>query len=235
MKKKSIMVRLGVVAMALTMITTSLSSGTLAKYTEEVSASTQIKIAKWNAGAKVGSEFLGSTTTDLGTLLKASASKEYDGVANGFVAPGMTGSFDIVVTGQKEAGLTTDVAVSYKVYIDAEKHNLPGNLTFTAGGSSVNLAVDPESTSPENYETGLGYLLKADSIAPQATGDAATIRVEWNWPYQSTGNAKAENEEDLEAAQVETGSQDIDFQDNIVVTVVLEQKQPTKGTKDQTT
>lgn len=241
MKKKSIMVRLGVVAMALTMITTSLSSGTLAKYTEQVSAETQIKIARWDAGAYVetsgGKDYLvstasGSSATNLGTLLKASKSKKYDGVANGRLAPGMQGDFTINVQGNK-TGLTSDVDIEYKVYVDAENYNMPTNLKFSSGGESYNLAVDPSTTSDPKYTAELGYCIKSGTIAANSTG-ADAVKVEWKWLYEQSGGVVAGDEDDLEAGDTD-GKSDSDFEDKLIINVVMTQKKPVAGSQEQTT
>lgn len=225
MKKKSIMVRLGVVAMALTMITTSLSSGTLAKYTETVSGSTTLKIAKWDYGAKVGNSYLASSSTDLGTLLEASKSTKYDGVEDGYVAPGMHGSFNIDLTGAKE-GLGSDVAADYTIYIDAEDYNLPANLKFAAGGVGVNLGADPEDTTPENYVSGKGFRIKAGTLSANTTGTQASVIVTWDWDYTQSGNLVGGDADDLQAGQITTGRQEIDLQDTIYITVEMTQKSP---------
>lgn len=237
MKKKSIMVRLGVVAMALTMITTSLSSGTLAKYTEQVSAETQIKIARWDAGAYVdtagGNTYLGSESVDIGTLLKASKSKEYTGVANGRIAPGMQGTFNINVQGNK-IGLTSDVDIEYKVYVDAEKYNMPTNLKFSSGSVGYDLSVDPSSLgSAPGYEAGLGYCIKTGTIEANNT-KTDTVQVEWKWLYEQSGNVVGGDEDDLEAGSTD-GKSDSDFQDNLIINVVMTQKKPVAGSKEQTT
>lgn len=84
MKKRSIAGRLGIAALALTLITTSLSSGTLAKYTSTFTGEGQLTVAVWNVGASFldgngnfKQTFTSSEKLDLGTAAKITASSAY--------------------------------------------------------------------------------------------------------------------------------------------------------------
>ncbi len=141
MKKRSIAARLGVAAMALTLVTTSLSSGTLAKYTSTYYGATTLKIAGWQTAADFSykDQTTGAETSKAMTAVESDfaavdlANTAYgaseaagvkDGqVVTGVIAPGMGGEFKLDVYGAgKDAGLnSTEVDVIYKVFIKRDK------------------------------------------------------------------------------------------------------------------
>lgn len=221
MKKKSIAARLGVAAMALTLITTSLSSGTLAKYTESFAGTTTMTVAKWNVGATVtmGSGASATTLTSapvaLGTLYDTATNKK--GVAPGKVAPGMTGGFVIDLTTAKQ-NVPTEVETEYAVYIDGNSSDFPSNFKMYEGSNEANNVFSKTKTP------GLGYLLKTDTIAAgemDTTKNAVKVNVNWKWPFEETS---ATNTADL-ALGKDPGSGA-----TFTVRVVFTQVEPTAGT-----
>lgn len=191
MKKKSIAARLGVAAMALTLITTSLSSGTLAKYTESFAGTTTMTVAKWNVGATVtmgsgtSATTLTSTPVALGTLYDTATNKK--GVSNGKVAPGMTGGFVIDLTTAVK-NVPTEVDTEYAVYIDGDSSNFPANFKMYEGSNEANNVFSKKKTP------GLGYLLKTDTIAAgemDTTKNAVKVNVNWKWPFEETSATNA--------------------------------------------
>lgn len=143
MKKKSIAARLGVAALALTMATTSLSSGTLAKYVASKQAGGQLTIAQWKAAAVVYDEgrveSTGATDAtqqdgktmwsvydmdqtedvmfrDLYESAGYSANSK-DGVTKGKIAPGMEGKFTVGVDPTGGTGVASDVDMDYEIWI----------------------------------------------------------------------------------------------------------------------
>ena len=220
MKKKSIAARLGVAAMALTLITTSLSSGTLAKYTETFAGTTTMTVAKWNVGATVtmgsgaSATTLTSTPVALGTLYDTATNK--NGVANGKVAPGMSGGFVIDLTTAQQ-NVPTEVDTEYSVYIDGNSSEFPANFKMYEGSSESNNIFTKTKTP------GLGYLLKTDTIAAgemDTTKNAVKVNVNWKWPFEETS---ATNAADLALGKDPgTGA-------TFTVRVVFTQVEPTAG------
>lgn len=221
MKKKSIAARLGVAAMALTLITTSLSSGTLAKYTESFAGTTTMTVAKWNVGATVtmgsgaSATTLTSTPVPLGSLYDTATNKK--GVSNGKVAPGMTGGFVIDLTTAKQ-NVPTEVDTEYAVYIDGNSSDFPTNFKMYEGSNEANNVFSKKKTP------GLGYLLKSDTIAAgemDTTKNAVKVNVNWKWPFEETS---ATNAADLALGKDPgTGA-------TFTVKVVFTQVEPTAGT-----
>lgn len=212
MKKRNIAVRLGITAMALTLVTTSLSSGTLAKYTSSTDATATVQVAKWNpeavfqdaSGAKMT---LTSGTFDLRSTVLADSVKDNTLAAN-VIAPGTEGKFKVGIDGAPGASGVTDVAIDYKVYIN----------TVTGGGQAPNTdhfhmwceeQFQQGSSTEKNGETyqkdvtttwmngtkndEFGYELMSGTIPAGATGAAKskTCTMHWIWPYESDANGEA--------------------------------------------
>lgn len=231
MKKRNFAVRLGIAAMALTLITTSLSSGTLAKYTETYTATGTLKVAKWNVGAQINGEPMTTAGVTLSSMLGTGANNGagYSGVKSGTVAPGMTGKIviDVSAAGASASdSLVTEVDVFYEVYVNAPNGvgALPKNLKFKANdGSSSDTEVILNSDSVEK-NGGKGEKLTSGTI-PFATAQTGwgkyTANVTWEWPWESASTSnKSGDEWDLTAGNT-AGSTEIVF------TVVFTQVDPT--------
>lgn len=218
MKKKSIAARLGIAAMALTLITTSLSSGTLAKYTTAVSGSATMKVARWNVGATtmVGGkrEALADSTLNMGTLMDTITNKPTN-VASGTIAPGMSGTFEIDLTTAFKStdmdtwtqGQETQVDTDFVVYVLPENYgNLPQNFTMSSvtrvgNGEEVTKDKfefqDPNgSPSSDVYDTTYGNILAKGTIPKNTNGQGAYVKVNWSWPYEASANKVTENAQD---------------------------------------
>ena len=154
MKKKSIAARLGVVALALTLVTASLSSGTLAKFSYGQTYNAGFIVAKWNVNSQLSATTSGqsmavnttlnaydlaqtATTTLANNTVVTSSSKPT------VMAPGLSGAFYIDLTTAYKAGDSnaftndgdaTEVAVDYWVYIVPTNGSStpPSNFTMTA-------------------------------------------------------------------------------------------------------
>lgn len=171
-KKHNVVGALGKTAVALTLISTCLVGGTLAKYTSEVTGTGTAVTAKWafKAGSSDGAESL--TTFTLG------ATTDGD-VAKGKIAPGSKGTIPIYydLTG-------TEVKTELKVYVkvnDASK--LPTNFKMTQG------AVTKTKTDFAN-DTYLEFFTKTINVdtsthvltAAEAKGQTD---IGWNWAFET--------------------------------------------------
>ena len=129
MKRKSQASRLGVLALALTLVTTCLTGGTMAKYVTEVTGNATAAVAAWSF--KVNNEETTMTNIDLGSTANRTAYVT-DDIKEGVIAPGTSGSFDIVIDGSG-----SEVGVDYKLNIAAaDGTTLPSDLTFTTDNAS---------------------------------------------------------------------------------------------------
>ena len=201
MKKRSIAARLGVFALALTLITTSLSSGTFAKYTNTYDGKFTVLVADWNVSASVnytgqsGNGILGTGQARIADLADTATSKPV-GVKSGYLAPGMGGTFTIKVSNYDSTGeLDTKVTVHYKVSIQASDAVFPDSFTFN--GATVS-DTDPHVVAE-------GYI--APSTAAKLTGGAIEVPINWNWAFDQDSNDMAKID-DLNAMGDESNSAD---------------------------
>lgn len=198
-KRKSIAARLGMAALALTLITTSLSSGTLAKYQEDFKATTAMTIAKWNVGAKIGATSNSAEMTamtanltwdDLSKTATTPATNN-GAVQSSRIAPGMKGVFYVGVGsawGAKD-GANTEVAVDYKIWIKPNSTAaLPSNFVMKNGSSKLDFT--KTSDGSVTYDEDKGWQLRAGVLPP----GNHTMAVDVNWEWEDS-NASADTSE----------------------------------------
>lgn len=168
MRKKSYTARLGALALALTLVTTSLMGGTLAKYTTTVEASGSATVAKWaiKAGDKDGGEIISTFT------LRETAS----GVAEGKIAPGTKGELPIYIdlTG-------TEVATEVKVTISVDDiSKLPTNFVMK-NSDNAPITFSGNGTEFEVYSV--------QKSAAEAASFNQKVNISWEWPFEiNNGN-----------------------------------------------
>lgn len=175
MKGKSYASRLGALALALTLATTSLIGGTLAKYATEVTGDGSATVAAWSFKANEQSKTF--------TVNLADTSVKEDKLASGMIAPGTQGSFDIVID-----ATGSDVALKYTIEFSAVT-NKPDNLKFYSDGGFNNVLADLQAAGV------------SDSIAANDATKKRTKTVYWKWDYQSTGNADDVDKADIAATE----------------------------------
>lgn len=188
MKKRSIALRLGVFALALTLVTTSLSSGTLAKFRENITKRGTFMVAKWNPAVTLKSSDNSAITTATFNL-KDTMTPNY--IKNGTainaekLAPGTQGHFTVQVDAQD-----SEVSIQYAIKMyrsDTSTNKFPNNLVFWKGAEGdkdsggVTLK-DATSTSPIELGTP-GTLEAGDS------NNTTDVTVWWEWPYDDGGDA----------------------------------------------
>ena len=193
--KKSYVVRLGVLALALTLVTTCLTGGTLAKYTSELSGTGIATVAAWSFKATSGGESADITTTevDLGSTANRT---DYDAktVKEGVIAPGTKGSFNIVID-----GTGSEVGIEYALKIEKTGANeFPAGLTFTsnADGTEKAYTLGTEATGKIDYSDTAENMKK-------------TITFNWEWADTADNDADdtAKADKDLSFNITVTGTQ----------------------------
>lgn len=169
MKKRSRIVSLGVLALTLTMMSTCLMGSTMARYVTEVTGSATAVVAAWSFKAD-SKDSVGETFTEI-YLGDTTHREAYDlkDIAEGVIAPGTKGSFDIVIDG---AG--SGVGIDYAVKIAAGKDViLPDDLVF----STEAITADKPGS-------------KLDDFSPSGTIDYATGADSMKRLSLSTGNGR---------------------------------------------
>lgn len=175
MKKNSSM-RLALILLVLTLITSCFVGGTFAKYTSSANASaTSATVAKWSF--KVGGADIATTTDSVSfnlfsTLLDTDGSAETD-VKNSKLAPGTSGRFEIEVKNSSEVNATYSLALSL-----TNANSIP--LEFSTDGGST-------------WKTTISEVNVTDkAIAFDATD---SVTVQWRWAFErgADDSAKAAN------------------------------------------
>lgn len=178
MMKTNHAARLGALALALTLVSTCLMGGTLAKYVTEVTGTATAMVAKWSftangANPNSAEESSKKFSVNLGKTLK------YDGttLASDRIAPGTEGSFDIVVD-----ATGSEVGVAYQIKF-SNLVNKPANLKFYEGYEDGNFT--KEISELVDFEGFTGTI--------EANAETRTVikTVYWQWPYE-TGDSNAD-------------------------------------------
>lgn len=169
--KKKMFGRLGAAAVALTLITTAMMSGTLAKYTSSFNGTVEAISAKWEFKANDKTSWDANTTLALGTTTTK-------GIDGNRIAPGSTGEFDITVN-----NTGSEVRAEYVIEIAKVKDdkNLLSLLEFSTDGTKWN-----KITGDQKVEVGKGEL---PSGATATADDPAVkkVTVQWRWPETTEG------------------------------------------------
>lgn len=186
MKKRSRIVSLGVLALTLTMMSTCLMGSTMARYVTEVTGSATAAVAAWSFKAD-SKDSVGETFTEI-YLGDTTHREAYDlkDIAEGVIAPGTKGSFDIVIDG---AG--SGVGIDYAVKIAAGKDViLPDDLVF----STEAITADKPGSKLDDFSPSgtIDYAAGADSMKK-------TITVNWEWAFGEDDTAE-ENKNDNKSA-----------------------------------
>lgn len=152
---------------------------TFAKYYSEIKGGGSGSIAKWS--------FVANTNKDTIQTISLVDSSNNESLVNGKIAPGTSGSFDIIID-----ATGSEVGVNYEVNV-SEESNLPKNLKYKA-------IIDGEKTEEYDSLTELAEE-KFDGTLDTLNGEySKTITVEWNWPYEtldSTGKPTMGDSMDL--------------------------------------
>jgi len=157
--KKNRMMRLASILLVCVLLSTSVISGTFAKYTSTASGTDTAKVAKWDIkldGAAIAQTFGFDLFETIVDTVDGNADEE---VAANVIAPGTKGSFDIVLKNDSE------VDAQYKIDFTSDNKNVP--LTYT-------VKVDGTTTG-----TGLANV----AFARIDMGETKTVTVEWVWAF----------------------------------------------------
>lgn len=173
MKKRSYVSCLGALAVAMTLVTTSLTGGTMAKYATEVTGSATATVAAWSF--KANGDDTTMTGIDLGNTANRASYNEKT-IKEGVIAPGTEGSFEIVVDG---TGSEVGIKCSIKISNDDGANGIPDGFIFNVDGKPYTLGTPIE-----------------EIIAYDETAKAMkkTITVTWEWP---NGNDTASNNDNV--------------------------------------
>ena len=181
MKKKSYTARLGALALALTMVTTCLTGGTMAKYVTTVSATGSATVAKFDVDIKGNDTSFLTNTQDIEFFSTHWYPPVNDGVKESKLAPGVYGYFDIVVTNSSDVLIkVSDVSITpeTKGVSDGKKIRMKYAISDAT-------SVDKPSVFDLEIEN-LGIKIK-DNLGNIGweTDNSKTVRVWWTWENSS--------------------------------------------------
>lgn len=167
MKRKFNFGRLGALALALTLITTSLMGGTLAKYTSEAKGTGTATVAKWafKAGSSEGADAFAENSLNLSDTTNSA-------VEAGKIAPGSKGTLPIYVdlTGTEVA---TKIEVAIK-FDDLKK--LPSQLSFKdSEGKAISLKDATDNTNV--------IVLTKELSETEAKNYKKNLSISWEWAF----------------------------------------------------
>lgn len=190
------------------------------KYTATQSGSANAVVAKWNFNLSLKS---GATTvTGNQTLnLADTLDQETTHVANGKIAPGTSGTFDIEIdTSGTEVSMVYDVTIGMT--------NCPRNIKFSKKGPGENsfIEISPMQTGDDTTRARTinfsKYLRVKDDNQENENG-IKTETIKWEWSYELTGNDPTTNQPYTDAQKTAYDARDNADQGqtvNITITAV---------------
>lgn len=181
--KKNIMMRIASVLMIAVLLTTCAISGTFAKYTSTAEVSSAASVAKWAFtvnGDDIENEQISFNL--FATINDSNGSTENE-VKNGLIAPGTTGTLEIVLENNSE--VTAEYTLSFAKTIDSDDIPIVYNLN--------NQEEDDElvwvSLDDLNQK-----IADADRTMSWNNAPATTITINWKWAYEAeTPNTNADD------------------------------------------
>lgn len=136
-KKSRVLMSLGTSVLVLSLITSSLVGGTFAKYTSTVAGNDTARVAKFDFDVKSGTDAL----TKTGTTINLFATVNDTGVfadADGknvntekLVAPGVEGSFGLVVTNRSEVAVKANLTITETAANGTDPNTVPIIYAYT--------------------------------------------------------------------------------------------------------
>lgn len=173
MKKKVYAARLGVTALALTLVTTCLMGSTLARYVTEVTGSASAAVAKWSFKASEAEGSTNFTDIDLGRTAYTDTT-----IADKVIAPGTSGSFDIVID-----GTGSDVGIDYEIKLKAaDGITFPNDMVFSTKAIT-------DANPGENFSKFIET--PVESSIDYSAAMKETVTIYWAWDFGKDDKATA--------------------------------------------
>ena len=178
MMKKNHAARLGALALALTLVSTCLMGGTLAKYTTTATGTATATVAKWVFNANnAAADTKKFENINLGDTLNYKVTD----IKTGVIAPGTEGKFDIELNGTgSKVGIDYTIEIT-KAAITMQNKELPSNLVF----STKEIKEGNTGNSLDKLSSESGSLLSG-TIDYKDSKMEKTITIYWKWPYATS-------------------------------------------------
>ena len=190
--KKNRMMRLASILLVCVLLSTSVISGTFAKYVSEAEATDTAYVAKWSF--MVGEKNIATEDEivfDLfETIYDSNGTDEEGDVAEGMIAPGTCGEFTIEI--ENTSDVTARYAIAYTVTDDVGAH-----LVFSVDGG-------------ETWTDTLASVAASEDTELEAGAAADDITVQWKWAYEDSTDEDYDTDDTdigIAAAAAATGSE----------------------------
>lgn len=172
MRKKSYASRLGVLAVALTLVTTCLVGGTMAKYTTTAAGTGTGTVAKFKVDITAAGKAVDGTIDNLFTVVGNT-----DNVKDNKLAPGTNGHFDLVVTNDSEVKVEVSA-----VTITKTDNSAAVPMKFVVTDTDVNTLPSKDFVDIAD----IGDQVKAKfgnniDWKTDANANTKTARIWWQW------------------------------------------------------
>lgn len=189
---KAVLHFIAIVLTVITIISLAIGLFAMSKYTANQSGNATAPVAKWNFNLSLKS---GATSVSGNTSLNLADTQSTASthVAEGKIAPGTSGQFDIEIDTRE-----TDVAMLYDVAMGMS--NCPRNIIFSKKGPGENdfTVISAAKTGDENERArtvSFSKYLTLNDITTANTNDTKFVEtIKWEWPYELTGNDPATNQ-----------------------------------------
>jgi hypothetical protein len=200
MKKKNWAMRIGSLAFVLTLVSTSLVSGTFSKYTTTVSGAEQVRVAKFAFNLKDGTGTFTETQTTEATydiFTMADDTGVYNNGVNSskFIAPGTTGDFNLTVENLSEV----DVAATFAL-TETNANNIPVYYTYGADTQRYSAVLTGTYDGGAGTYKTLGDLATAMAAAGArieatdgVTAATQAYKLNWYWAFESAGTQQTDD------------------------------------------
>ena len=194
--KKNLALRLGALTLLLTLITTTLLSGTFAKYVKQVSGSDTVRVSKFAFNLKDGTNTLSEQTIN-GTykIFEYTDSGVYSNGVNTtkFIAPGTTGVLNLEVDNLSEVNVaatfaftetnTNSIPVYYTYGAATQRYSAILTGSYTGGGTYKTL-----SDLATDMATAGAAIAASNGTAPQSVSYA----IHWAWAFSTAGTQQTD-------------------------------------------
>lgn len=206
--RKNKMMRAASGVLVATLMTTSIISGTFAKYTTSEKASDDARVAKWGVtitanGTMFADEYATDDTSVVGTITKSVITSGATGAA--VIAPGTKGTLaNATLSGKPEVAVHVEYAPT--LTLDGWKNEANMEycpIVFTVGTETYGLTgmkdsngtvVTKASTTVAELKTAVENAIKAYSKNYGPNTDLSTkasdyVKVSWNWAFNNDHDA----------------------------------------------
>lgn len=191
MKKRSKAARLGVLALAMSLVTVCLLGGTMAKYVTTLGGNATATAAAWSFKLtdKNGNALSDLQTINLGATGVRNAYTP-ETIKENVIAPGTEGSFDIVLDAAgSEVGVNYTVAIEEAIESETNSDaKIPDDILF----STTEFSDQNTGSVLNKFEITDGTIAYTDTKEDMKK----TITVYWKWTFDDSSDVDAKDERD---------------------------------------